>query len=272
MNEIINFIRTAADGSLDGVSDGLIIALGVTAAVILIVSIYALIVSIWLGISYAKYNKTENSIGKTGEEIARKVLDDHGLQHIKVSKTGSVMFGNSYSHFFKKVRLRRRTWKKTSVSALAMAVQKSALAVLDKEKDPDMRKRIIMTPFIFAGPLAFIPLVLIGLLLDVLLFDAQSVVFTVLCSSIGLVLFLLSFLMSVLVLKTEKKAQARALDIMQRENLANEEERQMCEKLFRLYNIEYINDIILSLLEIIYRVLSIVAKAQSNSSSESASD
>jgi len=54
-----------------------------------------------------KYNRKRNSSGKTGEEIARKILDDNDLKNIRVSKNGSILFGNSYSHYFKKVRLRR---------------------------------------------------------------------------------------------------------------------------------------------------------------------
>lgn len=95
-------------------------------------------------------------------------MTNNELEHIKVSKNGSILFGNSYSHFFKKVRLRRLTWKKDSITSLSIAVQKASLAILDKEGDPDMAARIRMTPVIYFGPLAFIPLILIGLLLDLL--------------------------------------------------------------------------------------------------------
>ncbi len=103
--------------------------------------IVAFVISICLAISYVKYNKKKNSVGKTGEQVARKILDDNGLEHIAVSKNGSILFGNSYSHFLKKkVRLRRLTWQKDSVTSLAMAAQKSSLAVMDKEGDPSMKK------------------------------------------------------------------------------------------------------------------------------------
>ena len=39
------------------------------------------------------------------------------------------------------------------------------------------------------------------------------------------------------------------------------------EKLFKLYNIEYVNDMVIALLELIYGVLQIIAYAQNNSSS-----
>ena len=266
MSEFSNIVREMADGTLDGVSEGVIIAMSVVVGLLIIASIFAFGISIYLSISYVCYNKKQNSCGKMGEQIARKILDHHELGHIKVSKTGSIMFGNSYSHYFKKVRLRRLTWKKQSVTSLAMAAQKSALAVLDKENDAEMRTRDRLTPLIYFGPLAFVPMVVIGVLLDVLLSTGFcGILFTVL----GLGFYLLSFVMSILVLKTEKKAQKRAYEIMKEEGLATEEELESCKKLFRLYNIEYINDMVIALLELIYRVLQIVAYAQNSSSSSS---
>ena len=266
MSEFTNIVREMADGALDGVSEGVIIAMSVVVGLLIIASIFAFGISIYLSISYVRYNKKQNSCGKTGEQIARKILDHHELGHIKVSKTGSIMFGNSYSHYFKKVRLRRLTWQKRSVTSLAMAAQKSALAVLDKENDAEMRTRVRLTPLIYFGPIAFVPMVVIGVLLDVLLSTGFcGILFTVL----GLGFYLLSFVMSILVLKTEKKAQKRAYEIMKEEGLATEEELESCKKLFRLYNIEYINDMVIALLELIYRVLQIIAYVQNSSSSSS---
>ena len=268
MSEFSNIVREMADGTLDGVSEGVIIAMSVVIGLLIIASIFAFGISIYLSISYVRYNKKQNSCGKTGEQIARKILDRHELGHIKVSKTGSIMFGNSYSHYFKKVRLRRLTWQKRSVTSLAMAAQKSALAVLDKENDAEMRTRVRLTPLIYFGPIAFVPMVVIGVLLDVLLSTGFcGILFTVL----GLGFYLLSFVMSILVLKTEKKAQKRAYEIMKEEGLATEEELESCKKLFRLYNIEYINDMVIALLELIYRVLQIIAYVQNSSSSSSKS-
>ena len=266
MSEFSNIVREMADGTLDGVSEGVIIAMSVVVGLLIIASIFAFGISIYLSISYVRYNKKQNSCAKTGEQIARKILDHHELGHIKVSKTGSIMFGNSYSHYFKKVRLRRLTWQKRSVTSLAMAAQKSALAVLDKENDAEMRTRVRLTPLIYFGPIAFVPMVVVGVLLDVLLSTGFcGILFTVL----GLGFYLLSFVMSILVLKTEKKAQKRAYEIMKEEGLATEEELESCKKLFRLYNIEYINDMVIALLELIYRVLQIIAYVQNSSSSSS---
>lgn len=269
MSELINAVRNASDGSLTGVSDAIILALLIVGGLLIIASIAALGISIFLAVSYVKYNRKQNSTGKTGEEIARTILDRNGLQKIRVSKNGSILFGNSYSHYFKKVRLRRLTWQKKSVTSLAMAAQKSSLAVMDKEKDPDMKKLVRLTPFIYLGPLAFIPMVIIGALLDVLILKGSGAICLIVCTALGLAFYIASFVMSLLVLKTEKKAQERAYEIMKADGLATTEELESCKKLFHLYNIEYVNNMVIALLELVYRVLQIIAYVQNSSSSNS---
>ncbi len=240
-----------ADGPLQ-------IALLTVAILIIIVAIISIGVSIYLAISYRKYNKMQNSANISGEAAARRILDENGLENIKIATSGSLMFGNSYSHYFKKVRLRRRTVEKTSIASLAMGSQKAALAVLDKEGDPDMRKRVRMIPIISFGPFAFIPLIIIGVVIDVLVFNASGWS-TIIASIAGIAFYAFSLFLSFWTLRTEKKAQERTYVLLREDGLATENEIDAMHKLFRLYNIQYINDIILSFLELLYYILQAVA-------------
>ena len=202
---------------------GFEIALAIVGGLIGVVGCYALVVSVWLMVKYVSFNRQQNSAGLTGQEVARKILDDNGLNHIAVKVTGSVLFGNSYSHYFKKVRLRRFTRHKYSLTSLGMGAQKAALAILDKEGDPDMKKRIRLYPIITFGPFAFIPLITIGALLDYFVFNQTGIITLVLCG-VALFLYVYAIVLSVLTLKTEKKAQERAYAILQEKNLANAQE------------------------------------------------
>ena len=114
----------------------------------------------------------------------------------------------------------------------------------------------------------FLPLLIIGLVVDILLFNFSGVV-TIIAASLGLLFYFASFVMSLMVLKTEVKAQRKALEILEKENLATSEEREMMKSLFKLYNIQYVNDLILEFLELILRILMIFAKSQNSSSSSS---
>ncbi|MBO4323184.1 MAG: zinc metallopeptidase [Clostridia bacterium] len=241
-------------------------AIFIVGCLIAVVALVSIGVSIWLAIKYVTYNRRTNSRNLSGAEAARIILDKNGLQNIKVSVVGSLMFGNSYSHYFHKVRIRRLTNKKPSITSLAMGAEKSALAILDKEGDKDMKTRVALTPLIYFGPLAFIPIIAIGVIIDILLFGFGGVV-TAISAILGLGIYVVSFILSISTLKTEVKAQARACDILKQEDMATDEEIDMMKELFKLYNIQYINDIILEFLQMILKVLEIIAKMQQNSSS-----
>ena len=242
---------------------GLEIALIIVGCLIGVIGFASMITSVWLAVKYHVYNNKENSAGLTGEETARKILDDNELQHIKVKVTGSLLFGNSYSHFFKKVRLRRFTRHKTSITSLGLGAQKACLAILDKENDPDMKKRIKLYPLITFGPFAFIPLLLVGTALDYFIFNSSGL-WVYIFGGIGFLFYVYAVVLSVLTLKTEKKAQERAYEVLQQENLVTEDELVDLKELFHLYNIQYINDIILSSLELIYKVLEIAIEVKKN--------
>jgi Zn-dependent membrane protease YugP len=74
--------------------------------------------------------------------------------------------------------------------------------------------------------------------------------------------------LSITTLKTEKKAQVRANAILTEQGLITAEEAEKLKKLFHLYNVQYVNDIILSVLELIYNLLKLVAMFKGDSSKD----
>ncbi len=225
----------------------------VVVAVIIILSVFALMVAIWLSIACAKYHHQKNSVGKTGRDIARQVLDSQGLAKLKVVPSNSVLLGNSYSHLLRKVRLRRRLWDPDSVAALAAAVQTSCLAVLDARDDADMKSRRRLTPLICLGPWALIPLMLVGWIVD--LITAANGWCTVAFTILAVVLYLIALVLAFRGLKPERAAQALALDLMSGNDLATAAELDQCKKLYRLSTVEYVNNMFLAPLELIYRLV-----------------
>lgn len=239
------------------------IALMIVVFLIAIVGFVSGIISIWLMVKYFRFNRLENSLGLTGVQIARKILDDNGLENIEVKRTGSLLFGNSYSHYFKKVRLRGWIRHETSLTSIGMGAQKAALAILDKEGDEDMRKRVRLVPLVTFGPFAFIPLLLVGFALDYFVFNGNGIC-TLVLGAIGLLFYVYAIVLSVLTLKTEKKAQNRAYDILERDYHITDDELSALKELFHLYNIQYVNDIVLSSLELIYTLLEVAIAVKGN--------
>jgi Zn-dependent membrane protease YugP len=100
--------------------------------------------------------------------------------------------------------------------------------------------------------------------LDYFFFN-QSGICTYVLGGLGLLFYIYAIVLSVLTLKTEKKAQQRAYAILKSNHMATAEELEDLKELFHLYNIQYINDIILACLELLYTLLQIALALSSKS-------
>ena len=152
-----------------------------------------------------------------------------------------------------------------------MAAEKSSLAIMDKEHDPIMKTRNVLIPLQIFGPLMFLPMIILGIVIDLLIaFNNKTepnFLFTFIFAGIGVLFYAVSFALTVVVLKAETKAQAKSIEILRSEKLATEQEIEQIQGLYKLYNLEYINDMILAFLELLLRVLQIIAAFQGSSSS-----
>ena len=107
-------------------------------------------------------------------------------------------------------------------------------------------------------------MIAIGALLDYFVFSGSGVC-TLVLGAIGFLFYVYSIVLSVLTLKTERKAQNRAYDILERDYGVASDELSALKELFRLYNIQYINDIIISSLELIHTILKIAIAVKGKS-------
>ena len=237
-----------------GVSTALFYVCVAISAIFLI----SVIVAIVLAVKYFAYNRHEASCGLTGRQAARRLLDSAGLKKVKISASGSLLFGNSYSPGQKRIRLRYRTINQTSIASVALGSQKAALAMLDKEGDEDMVVRRRLGFLRWIGPYAFLPLLILGFVIDMIM-NTGTATYTVFFGVLAIVFYTLSFFRRFRALKSESKAQERACRELAALGLATDEEIGLMRKMYRLYNIEYINSMILAMLEVFYFALQLVA-------------
>ena len=260
---MFTLLNATSSGNGGSILEGLILVTIIILGIFLFfLSIVALFYSIKLAISYHKFNRQKVKSGITGKECARKLLDENDLQKIKVKKSGlfmSFVKGNSYSHYFKNIRLRNKTFNKPSLSSVAMAGEKVGLAILDKEKDPDMVKRIKLVPIVSFGPFFFIVIVGLGLLLDIFIFKTGGVV-SIIATVLSILFYIWIFFLALRTLKTEKKAQEKALIMLRSHNYLDDDEIEDAKKLYRLYNINYKIELLIALIQAIIEILKIVLK------------
>lgn len=237
----------------------LLIAVGV---LIGIASLFALISRLIIWGTYVKGNSTLTDNGLTAEETANMLLEQLDLSDVKVEQLGwfkASMYGNHYSARKKTIYLRKNIFNKATITAVALATQKVALAVQHKNKDKSFAVKSKLQPFILLAPILFIPLALVGVLLD---FAISSQVGTISIVSIilGLLFYLLAFIFTLVNIPVEKKANAMAMKMIVETNIIEANQQGLVKKVYKAYILAYIADFIMSLLYLVQFILRIVFK------------
>ena len=248
--------------------DALAIAYAVVVGLILILGIVALVIKGILAIRYWKANRTPISTNMSGADAARYVLDKNGLSHVNVRSAGFIrefFFGNYYNILTKTIYLRSFLFKidtKKSVTSTAIAVQKAGLAKLCEDGDKQARVRNSLSLIGVFGPILFIPVLLIGVVLDFIVLKSPKPYISAICLAVSGFFAVAGFIVTMLNIPVEKKANELALEMIRNSGLATEEEMVVMKKIFDTFIVSYICDFILELLRVVEWILEILIKAR----------
>ena len=112
---------------------------------ILIIALLVLFIvfgpGIWVQRVLSRYSKPEDRYSGTGAELARHLLDESALQHVKVEKTEA---GDHYDPNDKAVRLTEDKFDGRSLTAITVAAHEVGHAVQDKEGYRPLRVRGVL--------------------------------------------------------------------------------------------------------------------------------
>lgn len=238
---------------------GLLIVVG---AAIAVCTVIALIYRITIASKYLKYNKEQNDAGMTASEIAQYFLKSVGISDVKVKRAGlfrAMIFGNSYSYYTKTIYLRGLIYNQKSVTAAAMACQKVGHAVQHKNQDKKFLYVAKLRPWMLFAPFAFLPLALLGVLLDVFVFKSIGIM-TIILSSLGLIYFLASFFSVLFTIGVERKSNEQALALLKEHKILSDNDIQKVETLFDTFIKAYVVDFVINILYIVWYILKILIK------------
>lgn len=165
---------------------------------ILFIIIVPLMADIKVKMNYNAYSKQKNSLNMTGKEVARKILDNNGLNYIDILQTkGSLT--DHYNPLTKKIFLSENTYSSKSIAAAAVAAHEVGHAIQDKESYSYLRFRNKMVPFVNFTSRAATILIFISFIFNFMeMFDA------------GIVLLLVGLLFQLITLPVEFNASNRA--------------------------------------------------------------
>jgi uncharacterized protein len=150
----------------------------------------------------AKYSQVRTRDGITGAEVARKLLDSRGLQHVSIEATPG-MLTDHYDPRSKILRLSQSVYFAPSVAASGIAAHEAGHALQDAEDYLPMEARTYIVPVVQLASKIAPWLFVAGLMLQV-----SSLTWA------GVILFGSSSLFAFLTLPVEFNASSRAQELL----------------------------------------------------------
>lgn len=203
------------------------------------------VIAAQMGIStnYSKYKNKKNSQSLSGQEVARKILDQHGLKDIHVVSVS----GNLTDHYDparKVVKLSSDIFNGTTIAAMAVAAHEVGHAIQDQENYSFMRIRSGLVPFVnFVTYLGYFSIF-------ISLIAGMTGYFMM-----GILVLLATLLFQIITLPVEFDASKRAQIELDKMNLVSSEDQEGIHNMLRSAAMTYVASVISSLLSLLRLIL-----------------
>ena len=213
---------------------------------LILILIIPTIAQIGISLNYKKYKLIKNDHGLSGQEVARQILDDHGLNDIYVVETKGEL-SDHYDSSRKVVRLSSEIFHGETIAAISVAAHECGHAIQDKEGYFFLRLRANLVPIVnISSKLGYFAIV-IGLIFGFLNL-----------AWIGIFLELAILLFQLITLPVEFNASKRANEFLNKEALIEKTEQEGSKSMLNAAAMTYVASVISTILEI-FRLILIVA-------------
>lgn len=212
--------------------------------------------------TYAKYDNVRNRLGMTGRDAASKLLLMGGVTDISIGKVAGTL-SDHYHPTKRVVNLSDATYGSTSVAAVAVAAHEIGHVMQNKTGYLFYRIRTAIVPVVNIGSRLALPLVLVGLLMDVYITSAQNSDTGFYVAMLGVALYGLSFLFALVTLPVELDASRRAGQMLQQAGVVTGEEMPAVRKVLSAAAMTYLASMLTSLvyfLRFLFWVLSMFGR------------
>ncbi len=181
---------------------------------------------------YNKYKDVDNKKKLSGFEVAREILDSHGLDNVYIVEIKTNL-NDHYDYGHKVLRLSSDVFHGETLTAAAVAARIASYAVQDKEGNTYMRFRSSLNKLItFANYIAYI-LFIVGICLeDVSILEVANMA------------IILVLVFHVITLPVEFDAIKKAKKELDKNNILTKKELEETEKVFKVSPYTFIMSII----------------------------
>ena len=210
---------------------------------VIIVILIPLIAQIGVSSNYQKYKRLKNTKELTGYDVARKILDENGLEDIYIVETRGELTDH-YDPTKKVVRLSSDIYHGKTVAAMSVASHECGHAIQDKDGYTFMRIRSAIFPIVNVATSISYWIILLGFL-----FELLDLIY------IGIALTCLGLLFQIVTLPVEFDASKRAGVFLKEYNLATEDESKGVKKMLGAAAMTYVAGVLASALQILRLIL-----------------
>ncbi len=209
-------------------------------AIITLIPIFA---SMKVRTTYNKYSKVPSSTGATGYDVARRILDAHGLYDVQIEEIRGVLTDH-YDPRAKVVRLSSDIYHGHSLAAIAVAAHECGHALQDQEEYAFLRFRSALVPLASFGSNISWILILAGIFLT-----ATNLLL------LGIIFMAFAVLFQVVTLPVEFNASSRAMNQVVSLGLIRNEEEGGARKVLNAAAMTYVAAAAVAVIELLRFVL-----------------
>ena len=207
------------------------------------ITIVGIVVQYRVDSTFRKYN-VRADCGLTAAQVARRVLDQNGLYKVQIVPIAGHLTDN-FNPRTNTLSLSQSVYGSTSVSAIGVACHEAGHAIQHAKKYFFSSLRIKLVPVVNLSNRMLFPILLIGMLFGFV--SPYSLLGTVLVW-IGVALFGMSLLFSLVTLPTELDASRRAQKELKASFLSSEE-AAMSRRVLKAAAMTYVASFLMSLLQ-----------------------
>ena len=193
---------------------------------------------LFITLNYKKYKKVDARSGKRGHEVARRILDKHGLNNVSVEEVS----GNLTDHYDptkKVVRLSTDIYEGSSIASVSVAAHECGHAIQDKVGYAPMRFRSKLVPVVnFSTKIGYI-VIMIGLALGAFKL-----------AILGIVLLLGMLLFQLVTLPVEFDASRRGKQELNELGILDSSEQRESAKMLKAAAFTYVASVLSTILQI----------------------
>lgn len=268
----MSLIMLASTSIIDGVHNGLVIALLIALILLAVFGIWGAVLQLSILFRYQRNNKKHIG-GKTAKQVAEEMLANLGYKDVEVRKTSYLWlfffskWGNRYSPRRNTIFLYKNILNNDTVTAVALATQKVGLVIQHKQGEKQMAFRAKWEVWTRMSPNLFLPIVTIGALIDIAVNGAGLTAFgyiTLVFVALAVLWTIIAFYALYLIIPTERRAGELALKAVQDQNLIPSEHIPAVAGMYSTYVRMYFADFMLALLQLIIDILYLAIRITSS--------